>query len=217
MPKIKTRRDDILRPKEIMQTVKNADVIGLEWLACLLSLTNIFGKRVSECLSLKKEQIKKDAKFLYVRFHVGKKRDKDRPIPIFYTKKKTLQHPLIPYILNYLDTISEGYIFPSKRKPQKGTVRMKVKLKGGKTKIAEYPYSVEGGFVSRQLALYYLKKIAPDWWWHLARESLATRMAEEGASEEELMHWFDWSSVEMAHVYVKRGTKLTEKWSERTW
>ena len=34
---------------------------------------------------------------------------------------------------------------------------------------------------------------------------------------EKIMHWFDWDRVDTAHEYVKRGTKLTEKWAERTW
>jgi hypothetical protein len=42
-------------------------------------------------------------------------------------------------------------------------------------------------------------------------------MAEMGATEEELMHWFDWSDPRVAHEYVKRGTKLIEKWADRTW
>jgi len=42
-------------------------------------------------------------------------------------------------------------------------------------------------------------------------------MAEEGATEEELMHWFDWETPNSPHKYVKRGTRLTEKWSERVW
>lgn len=46
--------------------------------------------------------------------------------------------------------------------------------------------------VSRQLALYYLKKQNPNCYWHFFRESLATEMAERGATEEKLMHWFDW-------------------------
>lgn len=71
--------------------------------------------------------------------------------------------------------------------------------------------------MTRQLALYYLKKANPMCWWHLFRESLATEMAEHGASEEQLMHWFDWDRVDTAHEYVKRGTKLTERLSRRTW
>lgn len=72
-------------------------------------------------------------------------------------------------------------------------------------------------YVSRQLALYYLKKANNKAWFHLFRESLATEMAERGATEEKLMHWFDWDRVDTAHSYVKRGTKLTEEYSEREW
>jgi integrase len=71
--------------------------------------------------------------------------------------------------------------------------------------------------MTRQLALYYLKKINSQAWFHLFRESLATEMAERGATEEKLMHWFDWDRVDTAHEYVKRGTKLTEEYSERIW
>jgi len=65
-------------------------------------------------------------------------------------------------------------------------------------------------------ARYWFRKANPNAWFHLFRESLATKMAEHGATEEELMHWFDWDRVDTAHEYVKRGTKLTEKWAERT-
>lgn len=70
--------------------------------------------------------------------------------------------------------------------------------------------------MDRHKPKYFLKKVYPFVWWHLFRESLATQMAEKGATEEELMHWFDWDRVDIAHEYVKRGSKLTEKWSERT-
>jgi len=69
----------------------------------------------------------------------------------------------------------------------------------------------------REKARYYFRKANQKAWFHLFRESLATEMAERGATEEDLMHWFDWDRVDTAHSYVKRGTKLTEKWSDRTW
>lgn len=42
-------------------------------------------------------------------------------------------------------------------------------------------------------------------------------MSEEGTTEDELMYWFDWDSAETAHGYVKRGPKMSEKWSKRLW
>ena len=216
MPTITTRRKDILRPKEIVNTTKTARAKGLDWLACMISIVCIFGKRINEVVSLTREQIFWDAKFLSIRFIVSKKRT-STPIPIYYTKRKTMEHPLIPYIIEYVSKFKEGYIFPFNRKEEHLKQQRLIKRKDGTQKLCIYEYVVEGGHISRNLALYYLKKIAPNWWWHLGRESLATRMAEDGASEEELMHWFDWDTVDSAHKYVKRGTKLTEKWSERTW
>lgn len=214
---MKTRRDDILRPKEILASVKTAYETGLDWLSCMMAIACMFGKRINEIISLKKEQFKVDSKFLTIRFRVSKKRDKKSPIPIYHLKRKTLEHPLMPYVLRYIDKVQAGYIFASNRKPENITQTVTVKTRKGETKTLRYRYTIDGGYISRQLAYYYLKKIAPDWWWHLSRESLATMMAEEGATEEELMHWFDWETPATAHKYVKRGTKLTEKWSERTW
>ena len=196
-----------------MDSVKKAETEGLQWLGVAISIAALFGKRVTEILSLSRNQfIVKDG-FLFIRFRVGKKRDKNEPIPHFYLKRKTLKHPLTKYIIDFISPIKEGYIFPSSRHEQAIKQKVMVKRKDGSLKQCEYSYTVPGGFISRQLALYYLKKISPTSWFHLFRESLATSMAEEGASEEELMHWFDWDTPASAHKYVKRGTKLTEKWS----
>jgi integrase len=216
MPIVKTRRRDVLRPNEILKTVETAKSLGLDWLSCAISLCCIFGKRVNEVLSLKRDQVLWNENFLIVRFIVGKKR-RQTPIPEFYVKRKTVKHPLFPYIRDYVEPIKEGYIFPSGRAEQTIRQTVQIKRKDGSLKECNYEYHVPGGYIGRELAWYYLKKVAPNWWWHLARESLATRMAEEGATEEELMHWFDWETPASAHKYVKRGTKLTEKWSERTW
>ena len=54
-------------------------------------------------------------------------------------------------------------------------------------------------------------------WLHLFWTSVAAEMAERGATEEELMAWFDWDRYDTAHGYVKGGPKLTEKWAKRTW
>ena len=180
MPTIKTRRADILRKPEIQTMLKSSE----PWLACLIALAWIFGKRINELLRLTKEDIRQDNQFLYVRFHVSKKKTRtDQPIPKPFLKRITLNHPGVEYIETYLQQIESGPLF----------------------------------HCSRQLAHYYLKKVNPKAWFHLFRESLATEMAEHGATEEKLMHWFDWDRVDTAHEYVKRGTKLTEELSERTW
>lgn len=124
----------------------------------------------------------------------------------------------------------DGYLyirfFVSKKKTRKDQPVPKpflkrITLKNPYTKpIIDYIGMVDGPLfpnMSRQLAYYYLKKVNSQSWFHLFRESLATEMAERGATEEKLMHWFDWDRVDTAHQYVKRGTKLTEEYSERTW
>jgi len=177
-----------MRKQEVLQTLRKAESVGL-WLQCLIALAWVFGKRVSELLRLRRDDFRKDDNFLYVRFLVLKKKSRrESGIPRPFMKKISLSHPAVPYILAYLKTVEAGYIFTYK-----------------------------GEMMSRHRPKYYLKKINPKAWWHLFRESLATEMAERGAAEEELMHWFDWDRVGTAHEYVKRGTKLTEKWSDRTW
>jgi len=180
LPKIKTKRTDILRDFEIKKMLANSD----PWLQALICLAWLFGKRINELLKVSKEDMRTEDGYLYIRFYVSKKRTrKDEAVPKPYLKKMTLNNPYVKPILAYAATIKEGLLF-----------RM-----------------------TRQLALYYLKKANQKAWFHLFRESLATEMAERGATEEELLHWFDWERVDTAHEYVKRGTKLTEKYSERTW
>ena len=181
MPKIKTKRKDILRSFEIKRMIETSD----PWLRALICLAWIFGKRINELLKVAKEDIHTDDQYLYIRFYVSKKRTRaDIPVPKPYMKRITLRNAYVKPILEYANGVTSGLLF-------------------------------EG--MSRQLALYYLKKVNPQTWFHLFRESLATEMAERGATEEKLMHWFDWDRVDTAHEYVKRGTKLTEEYSERVW
>jgi integrase len=179
MPKITTKRDDILRKAEMLEMLRSDSE---PWLKALIALLWMYGKRISETLAVKKSDVWKDKKYLYVRFNVlKKKKRKNAPTPKPYVKKKTLRHSGAKYILEYLADLEEETLFN----------------------------------VSRQLALYYLKKINPKSWFHLFRESLATEMAEHGASEEQLLHWFDWERADSAHTYVKRGTKLIEMEADR--
>jgi integrase len=205
--KVKTKRNDILRSFEINRILESAD----SWLQCVIALAWMFGKRINEILRIRREDIYTDKEYLYVRFFVGKKKTrKDTPVPKPYLKRITLENPYCKYVLSYVQTIKEGYIFPSNSKPR-------AKRFFDKRMQVWREYRREGGYITPELAYYYLKKIAPNTWWHLFRESLATEMAERGATEEKLMHWFDWDRVDTAHQYVKRGTKLTEELSERTW
>jgi integrase len=176
-----------------------------------MALAWMFGKRINEILRIRKEDIYTDKEYLYVRFFVSKKKTrKDQPVPKPYLKRITLKNPYCKFALSHIETVENGYIFPAASKSRTKRFFDK-KMQVWRT------YEREGGHVTPEAAYYHLKKIAPKTWWHLFRESLATEMAERGATEEKLMHWFDWDRVDTAHQYVKRGTKLTEEYSERTW
>lgn len=176
MPVIKVKRQDVLRKKDIVSLLEKAD----PRMKALIALSWAFGKRISENLLLQREEIFAEKGFLNVRFHVLKKRKKDST----YLKVITLKHPAVPYILEYLDTISDGPLFPG---------------------------------LTRQLALYYLKKLDTNTYLHLFRKSLATEMSEHSFTVQQLMSWFDWSEPKIAMEYVARGPGLTRELSERTW
>jgi len=210
MPRIKAKRGDILRKPEIDSMLERASTVynGAR-LQCIIALAWMFGKRINEILRLKREDVWVDGDFLYVRFLVSKKKTrKDPPVPKPFLKRIRLTHPYVPYVLRWIEKIERGYIFSGYSKPR--IVRVRNKETG-----RVYEYQKQGGYLSDTRVKQQLKQVNPNAWWHLFRESLATYMAEHGATEEELMHWFDWDRVDTAHEYVKRGTKLTEKWSER--
>jgi len=107
-----------------------------------------------------------------------------------YLKALTLKHPCIKYILPYI----ENY-------------KMFTDSKTGPL----FPG------LTRQLALYYLKKLNPDSYLHLFRRSLATEMSEHSYTVQQLMSWFDWTEPDVAVDYVQKGPGLTKELSERTW
>lgn len=217
MPKITTERDDILRKPEIDSMLRDtSSIYNGERLQCIIALAWMFGKRINEILKLKRADIWVQGDFLFARFLVSKKKTrKDSPLPKPFLKRIRVDHPYVPYVLSWINKAKEGYLFPSHR----GSSMLRVKLKHKETGevIKVYEYEREGGYLTPRRVRQQLKQVNPKAWWHLFRESLATHMAEEGATEEDLMHWFDWDRVDTAHEYVKRGTKLTEKWSERKW
>jgi len=219
LPKVKVRREDILRREEVDLMLQRAkDLYMSDRLQCIIALAWLFGKRIKEILTLRREDLWTDDKYLYVRFRVGKKRRRtEPPVPHFYTKKMNLNNPYIPYVTSWLSKVHTGYLFPSYTKPRIIKVKAKYTDKTGNLVEKEYYYKHDGGHLSDARLRQLIKEINPNAYWHLFRESLATQMAEHGATEEELMHWFDWSDSRVAHEYVKRGTKLIEKWADRTW
>jgi len=174
----------------------------------------IWGKRITENLRVQRGDLFTRKGYLYVRFTVQKKKTrKAEPIPVKFVKRIKLKHPYAHYVTrwaNHFKNVTE-YIFPGRVSERTFTVKDK---ETGKV----YTYHQEAEpRMSRGLAYKILKGLNPKCYLHLFRRSVATEMAERGATEEELMAWFDWSNPATAHGYVERGPRLTAKWAKRTW
>jgi integrase len=207
-PRIKTVRSDILRGNEIEAMINQAGLTYDLSIQCLIALLWLFGKRISEVIALKRKDIYVKNDMLYVRFTVLKKKKiglrRDREVKPWletikkqYLKNITLEHSFTKYVLQYIE---EPRFY---------------KEEGYKKTLNEEALLFPGMY--RTKAWRYIKHLDPKAWLHLFRESLATTWAEEGSTEEDLMHWFDWDRISTAHEYVKRGTKLIEHMAKRTW
>jgi len=165
---------------------------GVAWQG-LISIMWLYGKRISEIVSLKTEAVRIDLNYLNILFLVLKKRAKKDPgIQYPFLKSVTLDNEYTKYVLDWYDQIKEGeFLFP----------RSQTKM----------------GHIYRQYAHNVLKEISPRVSCHLFRHSLATQMAENGATAFELVNWFDWDRTDTALEYVKRSGKMTQRLSNRTW
>jgi integrase len=222
MPKITTQRTErVIYTPEWTETLDKAKAQVGTWLSCWLGFDWAFGKRRNEISKLIRRNIWIQDNYLYVRFFVGKKKHRTESVDqLPFTKRKTLEHKAIPYILEYLKEYDqkgtpEGYIFPRPREPTTLTVHTKFINREGQQETREYTYQKEGGYIDPSLVYYYIKKVNPDIWPHLGRHTVATRAAEDGATEYDISNILD-VSARTASKYVHHGTKLTEEWSKKT-
>ena len=228
---------------EWLKTLRKAQTTNGNWLSSWLAFDWVFGKRRNEISKLIREDIWVTDEFLFTRFYVGKKRARTALIDQApYTKKRTLKHPAVPFILLYLkeydakslvnypllidsETLTaNGYIYPW-NKPRKNTiiVHTKCPIKGRNFdrtdpetyQLLEYSYLKPQGYIDPALVYYYVKKTNPKMWPHLGRHSVATRAAEDGATEYDISNILD-VSPRTASKYVHHGTALTEAWSRKT-
>lgn len=189
MPKIKSMRDDIIRPDELKLYLKMASHKPKH--QNLMVWLYAFGKRISETVTLKRDDVHYDDNYIYARFRILK----TRPISglrTVKTKRLTRKHWLAPLLVRHIEDISEGYLFPS----------------WGQT-----------GHLTREGADYILKKYSDEIWCHLFRHSLAVQMAEHGADILGLMAWFDWEDEKTAIRYIRTYghvmEQLSKEWGER--
>lgn len=187
MGKIKSLRSDILRTPEVKLLVKSTDDPRVRYLIAMLAA---YGKRITEIICLKVGDITIDdtEQFIVTRFHVLKSKPRGGVIKI-RLKRLAIDHWTARFILPFIHGRDpEGYVLPSY----------------GKT-----------GHITRVTAWMWLKKLDGDIWPHLFRHSLATMMAEQGATAFELKGFFDWDDIRQAVVYVRETDALSEKWARR--
>jgi len=240
---LQTRRLDILRNDELDDMFKKLEgkdkitvvyktkveekeviekhEVNCKMVRCLLALLWLFGKRKIEVLTLKKRDIAVTDADLVVRFKVRKKREEYRGgVKVSYAKRITRENPYTKHVLDWLQEIDNpgDYLFPGRSRKRIRVVTRRWRRKDGTEVKKSYRYrDLEEGHLSREMAWKIVKFLNPKAWIHLFRRSVATQMAEEGASEEELMRWFDWDSPLTAHRYVEAGTRLAERWTKRKW
>lgn len=198
MPRYGFERQDIIRAGELGDILDRAEAIekfgipGLGWQA-FISIMWLFGKRVSEIIPLTIKQVWVDEEYLNLLFNVLKKRSYTDPGMLrSFLKKITLENEYTESIIEWWNRVRQGeYLFPRRQ-----------------TKM---------GHIYRQYAHLVLKEISPQISSHKFRHSLATRMAEDGATAYELVSWFDWDRTDTALAYIRRGGAMTERLSRRKW
>jgi len=184
-PKIKALREDILRPPEVKLYLKMADRSDKK---CLIAILYGYGKRISEVLNLKRQDIDLNGPNISIKFHVLKRKPKSGILPIF-NKRLSKDHYLAPFIIDHVEAIQvpESWIFPG--------------------------YS--GGHIHRYTAWRWLKKISEDLWPHLFRHSLAQLMADSGATAFQIKNFFDWVKLETATNYIRESPAMSNHWASR--
>ena len=243
MPTIKVKHKDILRVSDVKDMLNFVDTLAMAnkpalytfkngkgeqqveeitihygMVKALVCLLYLFGKRISEVLMLTRADIWTKRGFLYIRFHVKKKKSpQDLMMPITKVKRVSVkaQSLFTKPIIRYLNTLSDLRmpLFPGRSRPHTAIVKRKDK-EGNVIKEYKYEFKREG-FMARQKAYKILKALNPEGYPHWFRHSLATELAEQGFTAHELKDWFDWSRYETASSYVEGMPSMTERISKR--
>ena len=156
MPLIKTERKDIIRLDEVIEMYKEVgklantgDPLLYEWIdkngkkqyhrvwinysetCCLIAILTLFGKRISEVITLKRKDVWEKRNYLYIRFRLLKKKQKKEKIgePIHKTLRihKEKSWELSQFIVKWVNQLphSESYLFSGKSRPHMQVVRNK--------------------------------------------------------------------------------------------
>ena len=200
MPRYRYERQDVIRAVELGEILDRSENVtkfgipGIGWKA-LISIMWLFGKRVSEIVPLRTKDVRINEGLLFILFTVLKKESSTDPgLRRPFQKRITRENPYTVAIIEWWRKMGEDgetFLFP----------RAQTKM----------------GHIYRQYAHLVLKEISPQISAHLFRHSLATQMAENGATAYELVNWFDWDRTDTALEYVRRSGAMTQKLSNRKW
>ena len=179
MGKVKSLRRDIIRPDELkvyllMAKHKPPHHTGL------MAMLYGFGKRVSEVITMERDDIGLGQTGIICRFKILKTKDKSGVQP-FARKRLAYSHWLAPYLQEYIEARDRRY--------------------GGYKFL--FPGRGKSGHLTREGAWYILKQYSPDLWPHLIRHSLAVQLAENGATLPQLVAFFDWVDDSTALTYIR--------------
>lgn len=240
MPLVKSKPKDVIRLpdvivmfKKVNQLAGSGDPLIYNWVGtkgknkgkklsskvwvnywetvCLIAMLFLFGRRISEVITVKRKDVWTKRGFLYVRFRLLKRQHTGEIIykvkRIHLEKSKMLSQLITGHVRRIPD--GEAYIFQGESRPHIQVVRNK---KYGKT--YKYRHTTEG-HMSRIHAYKILKALNPEFYPHYFRHSLATVLAEEHVDPIAIKQWFDWVRFETAMIYIKESGVITEGISNR--
>lgn len=238
MPKIKANPRDIIRLPDVIAMLKKVSALAesgeplyYSWIdkkkkrrkskvwvnywetSCLIAILFLFGKRISEVLTIKRKDVWVKRGYLYVRFGLLKKKSKTLDERASVIKRIHLEksHKISRFVIGHVKEIpdAEAYIFQGNSRPHIQVVRNK-KL----GKIYRYKHDTKGN-MSRIHAYKILKALNPEYYPHYFRKSLATLLAEEHTDPIALKMWFDWERFDTAMKYIQKSGVITEQISNR--
>ena len=165
-------------------TIGNYGISGAGW-QCYFTILRLFGKRVSEVIELRKNSVSVIDNYLNITFRIRKTR---RTRPLIRTKQVNIKNPYVHYIVDYSDSMPDGYLFPSS-----GT---------------------KSGHIYREYAWKVCKLIDENLFNHKFRHTLATDLANKKITAFEMQSFFDWASLNMAAEYVQASGVSTQRISD---
>lgn len=122
--------------------------------------------------------------------------------------------------------VKEGYVFLTgvalkrrERKPFRHTIKFSIETPFWQhVRVYLDTLDIEQKLfplMSRFSVVYHLKRLNPTTYCHLFRHTRATRLAEKGATDQQLQTWFGWKRNAMAGEYVRRSPKLIENLADK--